>query len=194
MKKIISFANQKGGVGKTTTTKNIGVALQKKSKKVLLVDFDPQGNLSSYLGYEFDDKPTISELMISVINNHPIDFTQAIHHSEINNVTGHNRTSACKLIGMTSVPSIIKSIYDEAKLIVINSNLNQRQELLPSEKAFAYKMQLEALKHQGKTTSCQVGTKFNETQRNIVLNCIENQKDSIGIDLYKQIINLLNNH
>jgi chromosome partitioning protein len=48
--KIITVANQKGGVGKTTSTLNFGVALAKKGKRVLLVDGDPQGNLTSYLG------------------------------------------------------------------------------------------------------------------------------------------------
>ena len=84
--KIISFANQKGGVGKTTTTMNIGVALRKKGNKVLLVDLDPQGNLSSYLGYEPDENPTISELMASIINNQTMDFAKAIHHSNKNDI------------------------------------------------------------------------------------------------------------
>ncbi len=65
-------------------------------------------------------------------------------------LAGHNRTSAAKLIGLDTVPCIIKEVDDNtARLIVVNTNLNQREELLPSEKAFAYKMQVEALKAAG---------------------------------------------
>ena len=68
-------------------------------------------------------------------------------------LAGHNRTSAAKLLGMETVPCIVKEVDDNtARLIVVNTNLNQREELLPSEKAFAYKMQMEALKQQGKRT------------------------------------------
>ena len=64
MCQIISIANQKGGVGKTTTTLNLGTALALKGFKVLLIDLDPQANLSSYLGFEGDGKLTISHLML----------------------------------------------------------------------------------------------------------------------------------
>ena len=60
---IISVANQKGGVGKTTTTLNIGAGLIKVGKRVLLIDADPQNHLSRWLGFTPDSKPTLSDLI-----------------------------------------------------------------------------------------------------------------------------------
>ncbi|MBN1412875.1 MAG: ParA family protein [Spirochaetales bacterium] len=62
MAKIVVFANQKGGVGKTTSCVNIGSFMARKGKKVLLIDFDPQGNLSSNLGVD-TSKPGIYEVI-----------------------------------------------------------------------------------------------------------------------------------
>ena len=73
-------------------------------------------------------------------------------------ISGHRRLHACKKAGIETVPALIYAIdRDAAAIALVDSNL-QREKILPSEKAFAYKLKLEALKHQG--TSSQVGTKL----------------------------------
>lgn len=77
MGKVIVFVNQKGGVGKTTSTINIGAYIALAGKSVLLVDFDSQGNMSSGVGVS-KDKPTIYELMAEQAT-----FDQTIKHTAI---------------------------------------------------------------------------------------------------------------
>jgi len=77
-------------------------------------------------------------------------------------VSGHRRKYACEYLGMATVPAIIKDLdRNEAVIFLVDSNL-QRENILPSERAFAYKMKLEALKHQGKA-SVQVEQKLSRT-------------------------------
>ena len=65
-------------------------------------------------------------------------------------ISGHRRKRACELAGIKQMRCIVKDLTDdEATILMVDSNI-QREEILPSEKAFAYKMKLEAIKHQGK--------------------------------------------
>ena len=74
-------------------------------------------------------------------------------------VSGHRRKAACEALGITELPVLIRNMTDdEAVILMVDSNI-QREHILPSEKAFAYKMKMEAITHQGKTTSRQVGEK-----------------------------------
>lgn len=74
-------------------------------------------------------------------------------------ISGHRRRLAALKLGLLELPVLIRSMTDdEAVILMVDSNI-QRENLLPSEKAFAYKMKLEAMKHQGKVTSCKDCTK-----------------------------------
>ena len=92
-------------------------------------------------------------------------------------ISGHRGMRASQLLGLDTIPSIVKNLTDdEATIIMVDSNI-QREKLLPSEKAFAYKMKLDAIKHQGKSTfrqsvgklesSCVLGEEIGESGRTI---------------------------
>ena len=100
-------------------------------------------------------------------------------------ISGHRRLAACKALGMDTMPVIIRDLTDEEAVItMVDSNL-QREHILPSEKAFAYKMKMEALKHQGRTLG-QVGPKWSITE------IAESTSDSERqIKRYIRLINLI---
>ncbi len=77
--KVVAFANQKGGVAKTTTTLNLGVAVKELGRRVLVVDLDPQGNLTMSLGLDPDSvRPSMYDVLASGVN-----IEETIAHREV---------------------------------------------------------------------------------------------------------------
>jgi chromosome partitioning protein len=123
--RIIAMCNQKGGVGKTTTSINMSAALAEYGRKVLLVDFDPQGALSAGLGVNAHDATTIYDLML----DRNIDAKSAIQRTEVPNldvIPANIELSAAEMKLVNEIAreqilaKILKQVADDYDVIIVD--------------------------------------------------------------------------
>jgi len=158
-------------------------------KKLTQAEYLPIEKLKPFEGHPFyvkddDDMEQLTESIRQQGVMNPI-MVRPLDTGEYEVISGHRRLHACKKAGIEMIPAFIYSMdRSEAVVAMVDSNLH-REKLLPSEKAFAYKMKMDAMKHQG--TSSQLGTK----QRTDALIAAQTNESRNQVQRYVRLTNLI---
>ena len=142
----------------TSVEELLGVSNEESAMDIEVVKIHPFRNHP----FKVIDDEKMEDLVESIRTNGILSpvLIRPIGNDVYEMVSGHRRMHAAILLGMDRIPAIIREMTDDEAIVkMVDANI-QREELLPSEKAFAYKMKMDAMKHQGKATSDQSGPKL----------------------------------
>lgn len=213
MGRIIAIANQKGGVGKTTTAINLSACLAEKGKKVLSIDMDPQGNMTSGLGVDKDNvEKTVYDLIIGEAQIEDIICRDVIENLDVLPTNIDLSAAEIELIGIDNKEYIIKNEVEKVKdnydfiiidcppslsMLTINAMTTADSVLVPIQCEYYALEGLSQLIHTIELVKERLNSNLEiegvvftmyDARTNLSLQVVENVKDNLNQTIYKTII------
>lgn len=213
MGRIIAIANQKGGVGKTTTAINLSACLAEKGKKVLAVDMDPQGNMTSGLGVDKDNaEKTIYDLIIGEADINEVICKEALENLDVIPTNIDLSAAEIELIGVEDKEYIIRNEIHKVKdkydfviidcppslsMLTVNAMTTADSILVPIQCEYYALEGLSQLIHTIELVKERLNPELEiegvvftmyDARTNLSLQVVENVKDNLNQNIYKTII------